>query len=74
MPACERCWSEYRWRQWEERDLTYSQVVAEREQRYGACSPEQQCGEMHPVLDWKDGGRRCRCGKVVEAPTKDGSA
>lgn len=30
------------------------------------CTPEQQCGEMHLVMDWKDGSRRCRCGKVVE--------
>lgn len=67
MPVCERCWAEYQYRQrFEDVSLTYSEVVAQREAEHGACSPEEQCGEMHLVLDWKDGGRRCRCGKRME--------
>lgn len=66
MAACERCWAEYRWRQWEERDLTYSMVVAQREARLGACTPEEQCGDLHLVIKWTDGRPdQCRCGKVV---------
>jgi hypothetical protein len=67
VPACERCWAEYNRRQLlGEHDLTYSEVVAQREERGGACSPEEQCGETHLLLDWKDGSRRCRCGARSE--------
>lgn len=66
MAACERCWAEFSRRQFGESHVTYDQVCREREESHGLCTPEEQCGEMHLVLDWKDGGRRCRCGKVVE--------
>ncbi len=66
MPACERCWSIYSRRVMYDEFLTYADVVAEEESERGPCSPEEQCGEMHLVLDFKDGSRRCRCGKVVE--------
>lgn len=66
MAACERCWSEFSRRSLFEPSLTYKDVIAERERSHGDCSMEEQCGEMHLVLEWKDGGRRCRCGKVVE--------
>ena len=67
MAACERCWSLFRMREMHDPDLTYHDVVREEEARNGGpCSPAQQCGQMHLVLNWKDGGRRCRCGAVVE--------
>lgn len=66
MTACERCWSDYRMRSLFEPNLTYSEVVAQNEAARGACSPAEQCGEMHLILEWKDGGRRCRCGERVE--------
>lgn len=67
MAACERCWAIYSLRQRSEPDLCYADVVADEERRNGGpCSPREQCGGIHLVLDWKDGGRRCRCGEVVE--------
>jgi len=71
MAACERCWSIYSRRAAWDDDLTYSEVVAEEERRRGVCSPEEQCGDMHLVLDLKDGSRRCRCGEVVEKEATD---
>jgi len=61
MAACERCWAEYRARVFfgGEDSLTYSEVVAERDRR-GGCTPEEQCGEMHIVIN-----ESCRCGKVT---------
>jgi hypothetical protein len=54
--------------------LTYQDVVRETEARQGGpCSPLEQCGQMHLVLNWKDGGRRCRCGAVVEKEATDGN-
>ena len=72
MPACERCWSVYTSRQLGGYTGSYQDVVRE-EERYngGPCSMEDQCGEMHLVLDWKDGSKRCRCGKVVEKEADD---
>ena len=65
MPACERCWAEYHRRSIGGRersgDVTYSQVVAERD-AVGGCTPEEQCGDLHIVV-----GDACRCGKVVRA-------
>ena len=64
MPTCEKCWAEYkRRRDWGGQDITYEQVLKENE---GKCTPEQQCGEMHLVVSWKDGTRHCVCGKVRE--------
>lgn len=73
MTACERCWAEYTRRTWglHNHGLTYADVVREREEEHGPCSPEEQCGEMHLVLDWQDGTRHCRCGKVVKEPQPD---
>lgn len=68
MPACERCWRIY---MSQGETVPYSKVVAEQEQLYGPCTPEEQCGEVHLVLDMKDGGRRCRCGQVVEREASD---
>ncbi len=68
MAACERCWREFQQRELYEPHLTYQDVIRETEARQGGpCSPEQQCGELHLVLCWASGPRRCRCGKVVES-------
>jgi len=73
MPACERCWSIYSRRSMFNDDLTYGEVVVDEEKRNGGpCSPEEQCGDMHLVLDFKDGSRRCRCGHVVEKEADNG--
>lgn len=71
MPACEACWAEFSRRQLFEPDLRYQDVVHEAEERNGGpCSMDDQCGDVHLVLDWEDGGKRCRCGKVVEKEAK----
>jgi len=72
MPACERCWAEYRRRLALGENITYSQVVAESDQR-GGCTADEQCGEMHLVLDWVDGTRHCRCGAVIESCSEHAS-
>ena len=70
MPACERWWAIYSRRE-STSDVTYAQVVAEEEAQRGVCTPAEQCGDMHLVLDFKDGSRRCRCGEVVEKEATD---
>lgn len=66
MPACERCWSEYQRRlHGGEHQLTYSEVVVERD-RNGGCTPEEQCGEMHLLCVEND--TVCRCGKNRRVP------
>lgn len=65
MPACERCWSEYKWRLETDGLVTYRRVVEERD-KVGGCTPEEQCGEMHLLVDWTDRPRQCRCGKRLE--------
>lgn len=74
MAACERCWAEFSRRSFDRPSLTYSDVVAQTEESGYVCTPREQCGDLHLVLDMKDGGRRCRCGQVVErtaAPAKE---
>lgn len=64
MPACEKCWHEAGIRAAvgvRDKVDIYRELVESRD-----CTPEEQCGEMHLVLDWKDGSKKCRCGKVVE--------
>lgn len=65
MAACERCWREYSTRVIVDPDLTYSRVVVERERAGNVCTVEEQCGDLHLVLEFPD-GRHCRCGKVRE--------
>jgi len=71
MPVCERCWAIYSRREAIGYNVTYAQVVAEEEAQRGVCTPAEQCGDMHLVLDFKDGSRRCRCGEVVEKEATD---
>ena len=68
MAACEKCWVEFKRRQWSNPGLTYSMVTAENN---GRCTPEDMCGDMHLVLPWKDKRPdQCRCGKVVRPLTE----
>lgn len=71
MAACERCWKDYTRRSHVEPELNYSDVVAQRERTHGACTPEEQCGEMHLILRWTDRPDQCRCGKVVAELRKE---
>ena len=57
MAACERCWAEYRRREFVD-GASYHQVLVEREAAHGGCTPEEECGEMHLII-----GGSCRCGK-----------
>jgi hypothetical protein len=66
MAACERCWAEFSRRSLYEGSLTYSEVVAQTEASGRVCTPAEQCGDLHITLEMKDGGKRCRCGMVVE--------
>lgn len=65
MPACEKCWADaarYSYESGRDRVDIYRDLVEERD-----CTPEEQCGDMHLVLSWKDGRPdQCRCGKVVK--------
>ena len=72
MAVCEKCW----WDAYaEERDgkgAHYDAYVRLLRERDPGCSPADQCGDTHLVLDMRDGGRRCRCGRVVErSPVAD---
>jgi len=61
--ACEKCWSDATSRAFSLGNSTteeYHKLLDER--RDTPCSPEEQCGEMHLVFDWKDGTRHCVCG------------
>jgi hypothetical protein len=64
MPACEKCWADA------------AQAVAERggsqvdhyhqlirDRGPGGCTPREQCGEMHLLLQFMDGSTHCRCGE-----------
>lgn len=75
MSACERCW----------RDAGldaalhggdkvdhYHRLLEER--RDSPCTPEEQCGELHAVIEWKDGTRRCCCGlRREDLPAREGA-
>lgn len=62
MPACEKCWADSH-SSMGDQPAEYRRLIEER--RDNPCTPEQQCGEMHLVLEWKDGRPpQCRCGKV----------
>jgi len=70
MPGCQRCW-------WdaelisrssvEERVDIYHKLIDERD-----CTPEQQCGDEHFVLEWKDGSHHCVCGAKSEPTDEEG--
>ena len=68
MAACEKCWGDAYDYGHGDQSARYNELIAERLDN--PCTPEQQCGEMHLVLKWKDGGMRCRCGKVVECESQ----
>ena len=66
MAGCEKCWSDagrIAFSSGRDKVEVYHELVAAREAT--PCTDEEQCGEMHLVLDWKDGTKHCRCGKVV---------
>ena len=65
MAACEKCWAEYQHRSSQGADVTYSQVVAERDAQ-GGCSPADQCGDLHLIV-----GDACRCGTQQAVPDAD---
>lgn len=72
MASCEKCWSDANFLAFNsnvDQATIYRSLIEEREKEGRVCTPEQQCGEMHLVLDMKDGTRRCRCGKVAEGTT-----
>ena len=67
MPGCEKCWrdagAEAFSTQGDKVEI-YHRLLEER--RETPCTLEEQCGEMHVVLAWKDGTKHCVCGKVKE--------
>lgn len=65
--GCEKCWSDAGTREMllgGNKADHYRDLMKERADN--PCTPEEQCGEMHVVLGWKDGTRHCVCGKVRE--------
>lgn len=64
MAACEKCWSDaflLAFNSNRDQSTIYRSLVEEREKEGRSCTPEQQCGEMHLVLEWKDSEPMCRC-------------
>ena len=64
MAACEKCWSDAYFLAFNSNKSQaeiYGSLVEEREKEGRACSPAEQCGEMHLVLEWKDSEPMCRC-------------
>ena len=67
MPGCEKCWHDAH----VIADAIGGSVADEyarliNQRREAPCTPEEQCGEMHLLLDWMDRPRQCLCGKRVE--------
>ncbi len=65
MAACEKCWSDAFMASMNDPSVDqvehYHRLLKERKDN--PCTSEEQCGEMHLILDHKDGSKRCRCGK-----------
>lgn len=70
MAACEKCWRDAFLAAYGRADTDqateYRRLIEERSWTE-ACTPREQCGEMHLVI-----GAACRCGKVVAST--DGEA
>jgi hypothetical protein len=64
MATCEKCWDDAYSRSWGGSEKTQSEHYQDllEERKGNPCSPEEQCGENHLLLDWKDGTRHCVCG------------
>lgn len=75
MAGCERCWNEAGIRAMSrmgDKVEIYHEILADRDRRGLVCTPEEQCGDLHVVLEWKDGSTRCMCGKRRELPALTG--
>jgi acetyl esterase/lipase len=56
--ACEKCWSDASMLAFLSNGVTPVEYDKLLERRHGKpCTPEEQCGELHLILDWKDGTR-----------------
>lgn len=64
MAVCERCWAEAALRTQDARSQVghYYEVMHERELAGIECSPAEQCGDRHELVELRDGVMRCRCG------------
>ena len=73
MAGCERCWAEAGRRMMAEPGLSktehYHDILSGRDKSGKSCTPAEQCGEAHVVLDnWADDRTpQCTCGKIVQA-------
>lgn len=65
MAGCEKCWRDAGRRAWSRQSdkvEEYHRLLEER--RDNPCTPEEQCGELHVVLQWRDGRPdQCCCRK-----------
>lgn len=59
MASCEKCWSGS-FMLAAVSGRPQAEVYRELIERSN-CTPEEQCGEMHLVLEWKDSKPMCRC-------------
>ena len=66
MAVCEKCWWDAYAKARDGNGEHHDAYVYLLRMRDPGCSPEDQCGDLHLVLDMLDGGRRCRCNLVVE--------
>ena len=63
---CEKCWSDAYSRELADTSKSQGEHHQEliRERIDNPCTPEEQCGEMHLVIKWKDGTKHCICGEM----------
>lgn len=65
MAACEKCWRDaHRGPQFSVAE-EYERLIEARKDN--PCTPAEQCGEMHIVLEWTDSEPMCRCAHSARA-------
>lgn len=70
MAACEKCWNEARRRHFDRGECdsvtdAYYRVMAEVEDAGQVCTPAEQCGDLHVIVD-----ESCRCGLRAAPPRR----
>ena len=68
MASCEKCWSDAGFLAFNsnvDQATIYRSLVEERAKEGHVCTPAEQCGEMHLVLEWQDSEPMCRCRRAA---------
>lgn len=64
MPICCKCWKDAGCDEAFNRGDRMDHYFRLLESR--SCTPEEQCGDEHTIVEWDDRPDQCRCGKVVK--------